>query len=470
MSSSSRFLFRPIFHRSSNYLVSKSPTPFKSLIPLSRRYMSTAAAAAFPCLISKSPTPFKSLSPLSHRQLSTTAAASDAAASPCLMLPPSFKCGVINHNFYSLEQNKVITLAGSREKELAEVLVKPFHHRALKGSSHGYLALFDEDSLDLFLYNPISKRYIKLPLIRDLPNTSKKNYFTVTKVILSCSPDEDYENCRAIMMYNCSLLAFCLPWRSDKWTSFGRFPDGYKEIVYSSENHLLFGLTNKDKCLESWDLRDFSSPTMVMSTDLYSDNNGSESKDEEKLMTKRLESEDWYALPEEDRPCYFRFPEDRLVVANYQLLLVTRYMMGNVAPDGSYVDCHKEEAKNCPHFTIDFDVHKYNPEKGNFTHLDWLVDLALFVGGLESDTFALPVSSCSGLKANSVYFTDSTGTSYWKTMNGICCDYAAPFGGHDIGIFDYENKTISSCYYPCDVESVEMILPSPMWFFPSSPI
>ncbi|KAL3640605.1 hypothetical protein CASFOL_015573 [Castilleja foliolosa] len=40
------------------------------------------------------------------------------------------------------------------------------------------------------------------------------------------------------------------------------------------------------------------------------------------------------------------------------------------------------------------------------------------------------------------------------------------YGGHDIGIFDYENKTISSCYYPCDLQNFKQIIPQPIWFTP----
>ncbi|KAL3624278.1 hypothetical protein CASFOL_033094 [Castilleja foliolosa] len=418
------------------------------------RSISHRFAGSSKYLISKPATSFKSFSTLFHRQMSTAAAQSESP--PWLMLPPSFEGGAMIHNFYSLTENKVITLTGSREKELSHVMSKPYHYRVLTGSSHGYLALFSRRTLDLFLYNPISRRHIKLPPIQNLPNSPKN----VAKVILSCSPDEDYENCRAVMMYNCThMLAVCCPGRSKEWTPFGRYPDGYDEIVYSSEYQLLFGLTNYDDRLETWDLRGPSSPRMIMSTPLYGDGYS-------ELPHKK--GPNYFFMPVEDRPCYFRLPVEHLVVADHYLLLVTRFIIESVAPDGSYVDCYDEDSKNCPHMTIDFDVHKFDPEKGIFTHVDSLGELALFIG-LESDTVALPAGRFSGLKANSIYFTDTIGTGYWAVLNHRC-DYAAPFGGHDNGIFNYEDKTISSCYYPCDVQSVQRILPSPMWFFPSSQI
>ncbi|GFQ04578.1 hypothetical protein PHJA_002601700 [Phtheirospermum japonicum] len=78
---------------------------------------------------------------------------------------------------------------------------------------------------------------------------------------------------------------------------------------------------------------------------------------------------------------------------------------------------------------------------------------------------ALPATQFPGLKPNSIYFTNAIETGSWRGE-----DDDTPFGGHDIGIFNYQDRTVSSCYYPCDVQSLKKILPVPMWFFPSSPI
>ncbi|KAL3619291.1 hypothetical protein CASFOL_036861 [Castilleja foliolosa] len=430
--SSSPSLFRPIFHRSSKCLISNNRISFSSFSnnrisfrsssSLFRRRMSIAAA--LPSIIQNSP--------------------------PWLMLPPAFDGGAMNFNFYSLSENKVITLAGSEEKELADLMSKPNHHRVLRGSSHGWLALFNKQNLDLFLYNPISRRHIKLPPIHNLPNVPEHDPRSVSKVILSCSPDQDSESCRAVMIHgDADLMAFCCPGRSKEWTSFGLNSSGYDECVYSSEQELLIGLTNDDK-LESWDLRDLSSPRMIMSGKLYANN---DPKSEEELSRKEAYD--------------FCVREEHLVVAGHDLLNVTRQIMENVGPDGLYVDCNDKGSDNCPHLTVDFEVYKYDPdERGFFTCWD-LDGLALFVG-LESDTVALPASSFPGLKANSIYYTDTIGTRNWTSSHDGKCDEDAPFGGHDIGIFNYDDKTVSSCYYPCDVQSIQRILPSPMWFFPSS--
>ncbi|KAH6829299.1 hypothetical protein C2S53_011523 [Perilla frutescens var. hirtella] len=58
----------------------------------------------------------------------------------------------------------------------------------LVGSSHGWLALFNELSRDFFLWNPISGRRINLPPIDTLPIPAvnlKGGYGCVDKVIIS---------------------------------------------------------------------------------------------------------------------------------------------------------------------------------------------------------------------------------------------------------------------------------------------
>ncbi|KAL3624275.1 hypothetical protein CASFOL_033091 [Castilleja foliolosa] len=404
MSSPSYLFCRSIFHRSSKYFISKSSTSFKSFS-----------------------------SRLCHRDVRRTSTA--AASPPWLMLPPAFEGGGdMIHNFYSLTENKVITLNGSGEKELTDVLSKSNLHCAFKGSSHGYLALFNEVSFDLFLYNPISHRHIKLPPIHNLPYFTNFNN-SLTKVFLSCSPDE---NCCALMTYSVSpyfKAAFCYPGRSNEWTP---FPFGcthflYDECAYSSEQQLLFALRS-DRYLETWDLHYL------------------EPKDVEKMLNNG----------------HF-MPVEHLVVVNKHLLLVTRYVV-HVDPDGSSVDCLDGSANNLPHMTVYFCAHKYDHEKGDFVYMEDSLDgLALFVGN-QSDNVALPAANFPGLKPDSIYFTDTIGMRYWKLFHPGCGDYDAPFGGHDIGIFNYEDKTVSSCYYPCDVQSIQRIFPSPMWFFTSSSI
>ncbi|GFP78959.1 hypothetical protein PHJA_000039400 [Phtheirospermum japonicum] len=87
--------------------------------------------------------------------------------------------------------------------------------------------------------------------------------------------------------------------------------------------------------------------------------------------------------------------------------------------------------------------------------------LAMFVG--MNHTFALKASDFPGLKPDSIYFTDA---------HQLTSKY---YGGHDIGIFDFHDKTTSPCYYPIphfdddvlESSSITSIVPPPMWFTPS---
>ncbi|GER41229.1 hypothetical protein STAS_17930 [Striga asiatica] len=109
--------------------------------------------------------------------------------------------------------------------------------------------------------------------------------------------------------------------------------------------------------------------------------------------------------------------------------------------------------------TIDFDVDRYDPEEGgDLVRCSSLGNWALFVGA-RSHAVALPVAQLPGLRPNSIYFTDMEGTEVFEDDQLI--------NGHDSGIFDYEKKTVSPCYYPVDVRRLKKIFPAPMWFFPS---
>ncbi|CAA0832376.1 Protein of unknown function (DUF295 [Striga hermonthica] len=130
-----------------------------------------------------------------------------------------------------------------------------------------------------------------------------------------------------------------------------------------------------------------------------------------------------------------------------------------MGPDGSYVDDAYYEGdwdQSVPYKTVGFDVHKYEPKTGKMVYMDRsLGGLALFVGPHEG--FALPADDYQGLKPNSIYYTDM----YYL-------DAENRYGGHDIGVFNYENETFSPCYYPCDLKSMTTkISPNPIWFRPS---
>ncbi|CAA0837180.1 Protein of unknown function (DUF295 [Striga hermonthica] len=156
-------------------------------------------------------------------------------------------------------------------------------------------------------------------------------------------------------------------------------------------------------------------------------------------------------------------PMEHLVVTGQDLLVVTQYVVGRFDFDGLYVDSADPYAfayeRGLPCVTVDFDVHKYDPEDGEFKYVEGssLGGGALFVGFC-SDAVALPAAEFPELKPNSIYFTDAM-------EDALIDDFKT--GGHDIGIFDYVEKTVLPCYFPCDAKNMRKSFPAPTWFFPS---
>ncbi|CAA0832739.1 Unknown protein [Striga hermonthica] len=132
-----------------------------------------------------------------------------------------------------------------------------------------------------------------------------------------------------------------------------------------------------------------------------------------------------------------------LVVAGQDLLVVTQYVVGCFDFDGLYVDCDDPHQntfdRGLPFVTIAFKVHKYDREDEEVEYVNSLDGLALFVG-YHSDSFALPAAEFPELKPNPIYFANA--------LEEVMSPYTPPIGGHDIDIFNYENKTVLSCYYP----------------------
>ncbi|CAA0820289.1 Putative F-box protein [Striga hermonthica] len=379
------------------------------------------------------------------------------SSSPWLMLPPAFDVTVtgaasFSYKFYNPADNKVVSLDTGKscrhERELTHL------DMCFAGSSRGWLALLSP-SFDLFLYNPISRRHIKLPPVRDLPEFPPGSP-VIYKLILSCSPDTP--NCRAIILYNSMYaLAFCCPGFSKEWTHIGEhqwldpnsgepfrnLEDGYWDCVYSTRHEALFTLT-RDGVLESWDLRDPHSLRAVKIAEVRTRGrcNFSYRKRQPQL---KLSCES----------------VDHLIVFGQDLFVVTHFCVDCFDFDGLYVDSsdpyQETHLRGLPYVTIAFKVYKYNPENQDVKKVKSLDGLALFVG-YHGDSFALPAAEFPGLEPNSIYFTNGLD-------DVICPD--VPIGGHDIGIFNYKNKTVLPCYYPSDVKNMSKIFPGPTWFFPS---
>ncbi|KAL3647752.1 hypothetical protein CASFOL_008720 [Castilleja foliolosa] len=397
-------------------------------------------------------------SPNFRRMMSTTTTAAHGLInnpSPCLMLPPIFEGsdgGDMVYNFYNLAQNKVLKINNmynlSQNKVFNFNIYGFMSEEVIRtvGSSHGWLALFNERNSYLVLTNPFTHRHVELPSTKSC----------VSKVIISC--DAEQEDCQAMMIYDGQRLAFCRPGRSPtEWTPIGALTRPYEDLVYSSRHNLFICVTeakNGDD-LEAWDV---ASDTPILRWE-----------NREDLLGLVENQGDWLSRAEEllmDETETGLFCETLryLVFAEQidQLFLVTRHIVRKMAPDGSAV----EELGNdsYPYKTVSFDVHEIDWELdrggGRLSHVDGgsLDGLAMFVG--LNHSFAVSATEDNGLKPNSIYFTDDKELTLPKWFD-------EKYGGHDIGIFDYENKTISSYFYPCDVRSVEKIMPEPIWFTPS---
>ncbi|CAA0806421.1 Unknown protein [Striga hermonthica] len=324
--------------------------------------------------------------PMSTGQTAQTPPSSSPTSYPWLMLPPVLESDSTTaaYKFYILAENRVITLTC---EEAAREVTASGDVMCIRGSSHGWIALWNPRTHDLFLYNPISRRHINLPPFHDLSNY---NYdpvydpFRVVKILLSSSPDDDA--CRAVIIYNREgMMAFCRPGRhNNKWVPMvdvrswwspdnGTTPySSYRDCIYSPEHGLFFALTQCN-CLESWDLKDPCSPTSTRIADYLS-------------------------------------------------------------------------------------LRGYDPESGYLVRCSSLGNWALFVGA-HSHAVALPAPELGWLRPNSIYFTDMHGFEVFEDDQLI--------NGCDIGILDYEKKTVSPCYYPIDVRRLKKIFPPPIWFFPS---
>ncbi|KAL3629332.1 hypothetical protein CASFOL_026554 [Castilleja foliolosa] len=352
-------------------------------------------------------------------------------SSPWLMLPPKYEGRKSSYKLYNLADNKVQTLCGPIDEIRDLALIN------CRGSSHGWLALLGPFDSGFFLYNPISRRHIKLPSIRNLPNTFRYYGVPVKNVILSCSPEDDEENFRVVIMrYRRNAMAFCWPGRSKEWTLMldeNRGKSFYIDCVYSARLKLFFALTN-DRKLEAWDLGDPSYPKLIKVDDV-----------------------------DMDQYCYLSSIErlskiscgrvGHLVVADEALLLVIQYIMNHVGPDGSCfdrLDKRRPNCYSCRYMTIGFDIFKYDSEKGKFKNLDSssLGGLAIFVGK-HCHSVAIQATEFPGVKPNSVYFTDGYHTENFDSDHSsdddddddddeLFCG-----GGQDIGIYSYIDKTVS---------------------------
>ncbi|KAL3624544.1 hypothetical protein CASFOL_031212 [Castilleja foliolosa] len=387
-------------------------------------------------------------------RMTMSTSANSSPSPPWLMLPPVFSPGGdMVYKFYNISEDKEESFPRNSEEIFDD-------DAKFVGSSHGWLALLNHrNNNHLYLYNPITRRHIKLPPIETLPDDGIRFGTSVSKLILSSSPDDDDE-CVAMMTFGpVDGLAFCQPCRSTKWTPIGElFFNGdlrnnlsagaillrgraYEDFVYCARlkrfscitqfqinlySRILVHPTHE---LEHWDLSDPHSPISTTFSDFVS-------------LDFDLEGEEWMnqnmSLLDDCRQIpYLIFTEQ-----HNQLFLVIRLVMdrtiGFCVLKVDYLEKEKVRMKLMKGGNLD--------------------GLAMFIG--MNHSFAVSADEYPNLKPNSIYFTDANK----RDANSI-------YGGHDNGIFDYVNKELSPlpCYSnpnPC-VDDLKRIVPPPMWFTPS---
>ncbi|KAL8489833.1 hypothetical protein ACS0TY_025641 [Phlomoides rotata] len=341
---------------------------------------------------------------------------------PCLMLPSSF-AGI---DVVASAVEDGVGLLRFRRSRKDESGVS---ESRVVGSSHGWVVLFNHKRRhgDLFLWDPISGRQIKLPPMKTLPDAYppfNMGRASMYKVIISCSPDRD--ECRAMMIYYGG-LAYCHPGRSPRWTRIDEKGTWYEDFVYSASRKQFFCLRGDAEELEAWDFT-ASSPILVWSVhldDFHKDDDWAESEDD---------SED-----EHDTNYHLVFDEK-----SAQLLLVTRHLLTSHTPrESTFKWCY-------PFKTTSFEVHRVDWENKRLTSYmnaeGSLGGISIFIGRNHSLAISAPQ-----LKPNSIYFTDTHGL-------------------HDIGVFDYENYTFSPCTYykpRSDVPNLDFDAQAPFWFTPT---
>ncbi|EYU30587.1 hypothetical protein MIMGU_mgv1a009626mg [Erythranthe guttata] len=323
--------------------------------------------------------------------------------------------------------------------------------------------------IDMFLYNPLTHRHVNLPPLSIPKHKFRKGQGCPVKLILSSPPDEDEDGkCRAVMFFgNEHRLAYCCPGRSKEWIPLGdlfhdnegRIPWMYQDIIYSHTKQSLFCMTVCSD-FESWDLRDPHSP----------------------IMNWKLLNHDMPLFAAADNRCprCGKGNADRLKSSSFELF---KYLVFDERSDRLFVVSRRVKIHrgpngyhdySFPYQTVGFVVDQIivlpggndGEKKKELRRMDGNLDgMSFFIGAKGHGFVVVPnEDNYNGhVEPNCIYFTDSHQLTPrpWSKKKVSC-------GGHDIGIFNYENSTFSSCYYPRDLESARRMNPAPTWFTPSS--
>ncbi|CAA0819225.1 Protein of unknown function (DUF295 [Striga hermonthica] len=376
-----------------------------------------------------------------------------------LCSPPFVECG--GNMLYNLAESKIERLRSTLDGDDIDA--------KFVGSSHGWIVVLNRSNHGLLLWNPITQVRINLPSLLTLPDPQINCCGIVSKLILSCSPDQDVDQCRAMMIFGpLDRLAFCQPGRSTHWTPIGHFywyknlyweaddddedhARRYADCVYSTTQKLFFCYVMWR--LECWDLGDLECPRICWS-EIVCYTPGVASEQETMALSFTTASYPNVMI------------QKFLVVAEEmnQLFLLDRHVCLRMGPDGTYRPLiyfgkYRGWDDHFPHQTFAFDAFKidYISAKLIKTSMEGSLDgLAMFIG--KNHSFAISTPTIHGLEKDCIYFTDT---------NRHQPPVGSTYGGHDIGIYHYATRTFSDCFYPRNTNKIKKIVPAPIWFTPN---
>ncbi|KAG5628108.1 hypothetical protein H5410_013326 [Solanum commersonii] len=294
----------------------------------------------------------------------------------------------------------------------------------------------------MFLFNQISGKNINLPSVETLldvngvirnsqsgliesfldyqsrPRTPQQfSKYIIKRIVVSSSLDDD--DCVAMVIYgHYDLLTFCRrPGDANCWIAIDGPLRQYTQIVFHRQKKLFFALTHLRE-LEAWDLRnDPIKRFLIQSENLGLGNDWPISlEDEDDLERKSLYC--WHT--------------DYLVYDDqtHELLIVTRYTTTAIDQENETLILPVDNLDDqYPYQTLVFDVFKLDFINDDHVKLQYLHDLVI----VHSSLAPIPV----------LLFQQPNFLNY-----------------------DYKERSISSCYYPIDLDKLQRILPAPIWFIP----
>lgn len=110
-----------------------------------------------------------------------------------------------------------------------------------------------------------------------------------------------------------------------------------------------------------------------------------------------------------------------------------------------------------PYKTSHFDIYKLDKESKNWTKVNGLGNYMLFLGS-NRGVCLLARDGFSQCKRNCINFVDDY----------LCGYEEGRMGGHDLGVFNFEDNSIKP--FPCCPDDTLLIWPPPIWVTPSLPL